>query len=479
MKLYGKLLISMLVGGALALATLAFALHWRLGQGFIDYINAAEAERLPSLAQALAEHYHETGSWDTLRQQPRTWRSVMLRARELDEQQGETDETRFRLRIERKPDERGRRIGRDGPWAPLWSRLSVYDARRQLLIGRHPFEQSVRRLPIEIGGAPVGWIGLKEVAQVRSHVAEAFLADQRRGLVWASLAMALILGVSAAVLARAWTRPIKRIGGVTRRLAGGDFAARVGPAGGDEIGELARDIDFLARSLGEADAARKRWMADAAHELRTPLAVLKGELEALLDGIRPLDREAVASLHAEAQHLGALIEDLRQLALADVGALDYQIADVDLAELVRDCLEGNAGRLRQHAIALSAALPSQPVIVRGDARRLRQLVENLVENSLRYTEAGGRLDVALQVERDGVVLRFDDSAPGVPEAMRAALFEPFVRLDAARPRGGSGLGLAICRRIVDAHGGSIDADASPFGGLRIVVRLPLPADATS
>ncbi len=466
MRLYGKLLLSMIAAGALALAALAFMMDWRLGQGFVDYINAADAERLPAIAAVLAEHYREHGGWHVLRRQPRVWRGLLMQAREREElQNDDTEVTRIAPPPRRRHAE---------PWTPLWARLSVFDAGRERLVGRYGYADSSRRSAIEVDGATVGWIGLHELSKVRSRVAEQFLADQRKGLLWASLAMLVILGLSAAVLARAWIRPIKRIGGVTRRLAGGDFEARAGPAGTDEIGELASDIDFLARSLAEADSARKRWMADSAHELRTPLAVLKGELEALLDGVRPLDRDAIASLHAEAEHLGALIEELRELALADAGALDYQMQTIDFAELLRDCLDTSSGRFGQHPLTIHADLPAHGAPVLGDVRRLRQLIENLFENSLRYTDPGGRLRIELRSGRDGVDLLLDDSAPGVAAELLPRLFEPFVRGDGARSRasGGTGLGLAICQRIVDAHGGTISAQASALGGLSVRVHLP-------
>ncbi|MCK9490017.1 MAG: ATP-binding protein [Xanthomonadales bacterium] len=467
MKLYGKLLISMATAGALALAALAVTMNWRLGQGFVDFVNAADAERLPPIALSLTEHYIEHGDWETLRDDNSVWRSILVRARDIDEAEDRVDP-------EWEQRQRATRHRQSDPWSPLWPRLVVFTPELEVVVGRFEYADTGRHRAVTVGGQTVGWVGMHEVSQVNSRVAEAFLADQRQGLLWASLAMAIMLVISAAVLARAWTRPIERIGKATRRLAGGDFSARVGRSGKDEIGELARDIDFLAHSLAEADAARKRWMADTAHELRTPLAVLKGELEALQDGIRPFDRDAVASLHAETQHLGALIEELRELALADVGALDYRMETVDLAELVRDCLDANAGRLRQHPLTVVADMPPQPVLVQGDARRLRQLLENLLENSLRYTDPDGRLELQLSQHQDRVELTVDDSPPGVPEQALPTLFDPFTRADAARSRakGGSGLGLAICQRIAEAHGGSIVASASALGGLRMALVLP-------
>lgn len=461
----------MIVAGAVALLALALTLNWRLGQGFVDFINATDAERLPAIAEALAEFHAENDGWAALRDQPRRWRELLQRARDAEEQRADAtarDDDHAQAR------ERIRRHRHSELWAPLWSRLSVFDAERDRVLGRYGYEESERREAITVAGRTVGWVGLRGIREVRTRVGEAFLRDQRRGLILASIAMAMILGISAALLARTWTRPIERIGQVTRRLAGGDFAACADIVRGDEIGALARDIDFLARSLGEADTSRKRWMADTAHELRTPLAVLKGEIEALQDGIRPLNRDAIASLHAETVHLGALIEELRELALADVGALDYHMETVDLAELVRDCLEANTGRFGQHPMTVELSFPTAPFTLRGDSRRLRQLIENLLENSLRYTNPGGRLEIALTSDSEGIAMQLDDSEPGVSAELLPTLFEPFVRGDAARTRanGGSGLGLAICKRIVEAHGGTIVALSSPLGGLRIIVRWP-------
>ena len=475
MKLYAKLLLSMIAAGAIALIALALTMNWRIGQGFVDFVNASDAERLPAIASSLSEHYGEAGDWHSLRGRSRVWREVLVRARNLDDEtqamaphagaSTPAPSSRLRPQAER--------------WTPFWTRLNVYDATQARVIGRHDFAEVGRLQPVVVDGDTVGWVGLRELGEVRSRIAESFLRGQRVGLFWASLAMLVILAVSAALLARAWTRPIQRIAEVARRMAGGDFAARVAAQRRDEIGHLAGDIDFLAHSLQQADASRKRWMADAAHELRTPLAVLKGELEAVQDGVRPMNADALASLHAEATHLGELIEELRELAQVDIGALDYRMTDVDLAATVDDCLDAHAGRLTQAGLDVEWQPPSTPVLLRGDPRRLRQLVENLIENARRYTQAGGRLRVRLDADRGQVRLRFDDTPPGVPDELLPRLFDPFVRGGSARTRadGGSGLGLAICLRIVEAHGGIIEAAHGELGGLAITITLP-PSAAT-
>jgi two-component system sensor histidine kinase BaeS len=217
-------------------------------------------------------------------------------------------------------------------------------------------------------------------------------------------------------------------------------------------------------------------MADVSHELRTPLAVLSAELEAMEDGVRPLTRESLASLRSEVSALGKLVEDLNQLALADVGALAYRKRRVDVVPLLEQALESFRDRLGERRLAVETAL-GRDAIVFGDADRLLQMFRNLLENSARYTDAGGRVRASARREGDRVVVDFEDSAPGVPPEALPHLFERFYRVDASRSRanGGAGLGLAICRSIAAAHDGEMSASDSPLGGLRVRLTLPFAA----
>ncbi|HEX5121914.1 MAG TPA: ATP-binding protein, partial [Rhodanobacteraceae bacterium] len=175
---------------------------------------------------------------------------------------------------------------------------------------------------------------------------------------------------------------------------------------------------------------------------------------------------------AECERLGGLIEDLYQLSLADVGALEYRFEQVDLGEIVHDALDLSHRACESAGLALEGE--TEPIAIRGDARRLAQLVANLLANARRYTDAPGRIRVVAQPTRDGARLVVEDTAPGVPPDALPRLFDRLYRVEASRSRaaGGAGLGLAICRAIVQAHGGRIDATPSPLGGLRIVVDLP-------
>lgn len=222
---------------------------------------------------------------------------------------------------------------------------------------------------------------------------------------------------------------------------------------------------------------RRDFMADISHELRTPLAVLRGELEAIQDGVRQFTPESVASLQAEVGTLTKLVDDLHQLSMSDEGALAYQKTSVDLIPLLEVAGGAFRERFASRGLTLHFSLPDS-VMVFGDPDRLMQLFNNLLENSLRYTDSGGSLHISAEQRDNMLLLTFADSAPGVRDEQLQKLFERFYRTEGSRNRasGGSGLGLAICDNIVQAHNGRIRASHSPFGGLSITVELPLERD---
>jgi two-component system, OmpR family, sensor histidine kinase BaeS len=223
-------------------------------------------------------------------------------------------------------------------------------------------------------------------------------------------------------------------------------------------------------------------VADISHELRTPLAVLRGEIEALVDGVRPLHHQAMLSLQEEVLRIGALVDDLHLLAMSDLQTLPCQFSTLDAAAFVQHLLQRFDSRATVAGLTLSANLVDASALsVTWDGTRITQLLSNLLDNSLRYTDAPGRIVLLMQRKGEHMLIDIDDSAPGVPGVDLPRLFEPLYRADAARHRhrGGSGLGLAICEAIVRSHGGQITASASTLGGLRVHIQLPLLAGSTS
>jgi two-component system sensor histidine kinase BaeS len=251
---------------------------------------------------------------------------------------------------------------------------------------------------------------------------------------------------------------------------------RVG--GASEIAALHGDINAMAGALSLLESSRQRWIAELSHELRTPLAVLRGEVEALVDGIRPLDHAAVVSLQEEVKRLSRLVEDFHQLATSELRALPCEFESVAPAALLQVAIDRAAPRAKTLGLVVEAELPPVLPAAQWDAVRVLQLLANLLENSLRYTEAPGRVLVTARTLGASVEVRLDDTPPGVPEGDLDRLFDPLYRADPSRSRafGGAGLGLAIAKAIAQEHGGRLRAEPSPLGGLAVVLMLPLNPD---
>src|SRR5438067_4520772 len=434
-----KFFLAILLAAAVAAAAMAVATRLSFQWGFLGYLNQVDAQRLDELAGRLAAEYRRSGDWQFLRDDYAKLRALALPP-------------------------------------PTIPRLALLDAEGRPVVGNPELAAEGAVKPIVVDGGTVGWIARAPLRRLSSAAEVSFQQEQlRASWLTAALALALAAGL-AVVLGRAFVTPVKRLADATHRLAAGNYATRVPVESQDELGRLAADFNRLAETLERNETLRRRFMADVSHELRTPLAVLSAELEAMEDGVRPLTRESLASLRGEVSALGKLVDDLNQLALADVGALAYRKRRVDVVPLLEQALESYRDRLAERRLAVATAL-GREAIVFGDADRLLQMFRNLLENSARYTDAGGRVRASARREGHRLVVDFEDSAPGVPPEALPHLFERFYRVDVSRSRanGGAGLGLAICRSIAAAHDGEISAAESPLGGLRVRLTLPFAA----
>ncbi len=335
-----------------------------------------------------------------------------------------------------------------------------------------PWPQAIS-LPIEIDGRIVGSLVFQPLPSLESSWDLEFARSQLISGIATALVVLLLATLASMIFARRLVAPLRWMADRAKRIADGDYAARVGGDRSDEIGELGRDFDAMAEALQANRDARQRWTAEISHELRTPIAVMRAELDALEDGVRKFDAGALHSLSGETTRLTRLVEDLYQLSLADAGALAYRFEELDLGLLLRETVEANAAAFSKAGLQVELDLAPH-AMVRADGGRTRQLFANLCANSCRYTDAGGRVRVSLQPQGNRWLLHWDDSAPGVPTDALPRLFDPLYRVDVSRSRaaGGAGLGLAIVRRIADAHGAMIAAEASPLGGVRIVMEWP-------
>ncbi|EOW6510352.1 two-component system sensor histidine kinase BaeS [Cronobacter malonaticus] len=459
----GKLFLAIFATCILLLITMHWAVRFSFERGFIDYIKHGNEQRLALLSDALSEQYQLHGDWGFLRHNDRMIFQIL---RSFDRENAHDGPP---------PPDRG-----PPPHMPPhgWrTQFWVVDAEQNVLVGPHsPVPQDGARRAIVVDGKRVGWVIASPVERLTRSTDINFDKQQRRTS-WLIVALSTLLAAAATLLlARGLLAPVKRLVEGTHRLAAGDFTTRVVATGQDELGRLAQDFNQLASTLEKNQQMRQAFMADISHELRTPLAVLRGELEAIQDGVRQFTPESVASLQAEVGTLTKLVDDLHQLSLSDEGALAYQKKPLEIVALIEVAAGAFRERFAARGLTLNLSMPEN-VTLFGDRDRLMQLFNNLLENSLRYTDAGGGLLIQGERQAQRFVLRFSDSAPGVSDEQLAKLFERFYRAEGSRNRasGGSGLGLAICANIVAAHGGTINADHSPSGGVSITVSLPLDA----
>jgi two-component system sensor histidine kinase BaeS len=466
-RLQVKLFLAIAGANALLAAIAYFVFATSFDRGLAETLAAADQARLDSFTVTLAELHGREGDWTSLAADRDRWTTLRREA----------------LGLPRRP---AGESGREGSPPPPVSaapprelplsvdpRLLLFDAERKLVAGAPELAEQAVLKPIVWQGATVGYLGAVPRLERLLSLERVVSAQQRWRFAAIGLGMlgaALLLGAG---LAHWLTRRVRSLAGGTEALMRGDYDVRLPVAGRDELDRLAGDFNSLAATLAATRRARSQSIADIAHELRTPLAVLRGEIEALQDGVRSLDAASLASLAQEVAHLGRLVEDLHTLSLADLGALSYRKEPLDVAELAGEAVAMQRRALDEKGLAVELALEPGAIAL-ADETRLAQVFGNLLQNTLRYTDAPGRLAVAVRRAGDRVVLDWQDSSPGVPAEDLPRLTDRLFRVDASRSRagGGSGLGLAIVKAIVEAHGGTLAARASSLGGLWLELALP-------
>ena len=469
----GRLFLVILATNVLIAVAVGVAERVSFDRGFRDYMREREGERLDAIAKAVANEWREKGSFESLRGNNAAWeryvQAAFERAHGMPPPGADLDPLPPPRPMEPMPGPPPAR-GPPPPDAP-----TLFDRGKRVVIGGITEDMRPVLRPVTVDGTTVGWVaGMPLRAPFTG--AERRLAEQQwsASLVIAGIAV-LLAAVAGYFLARGFIAPVRQLAVATHRLAAGDYATRVASSRTDEIGQLTADFNRLATTLDSTERLRRQFMADVSHELRTPLAILRGELEAIEDGIRTLTPERLRSLQAEVATLGKLVDDLYDLSLTDVGAMKLHQERIDLRDVVEAAARAFEDRLASRDLALECVLPRDAVHVEADARRLTQVLNNLFENSARYTDPGGRVQVRVTADGPHASIDVTDSAPGVPGDALPHLFDRFYRVDASRNRrsGGAGLGLALARGLVEAQGGKIVARPSPLGGLWIRVTLPI------
>ncbi|MBX9686973.1 MAG: HAMP domain-containing protein [Candidatus Obscuribacterales bacterium] len=466
------LLITFMVVGLISVLT-----YCSLSAGFSAYLSKSELSSIDAIPQLLAEEYEQKGSWKNVFSDSEIMNRILANNEDMaGAQNRRAPPPDFAPPEHLRPEDRP-------PFPPfrieLFKRIGIFDLEKKLLWGNESARNSQAELPIKLAdGSQIASLRLQAAERVSKDLESAFVAEQSRNLVLVSLVAVILATAAALLLSKDIVDAVRILEHGTKRLNEGDLAARIDLQRSDELGRLAQDFNILAANLEIHDRAHKQWIADTSHELRTPVAVLRAQVEALQDGVQEANPRTLQVLHDEVMSLGKLIDDLYDLARFDVKQLNFHLLPTEIASVLQDTVDSFAERFQQKRITLdNSKTKDLKSLVKADSSRLKQLFANLLENSLRYTEEGGRLEISSKTEVDFLILNFADSAPGVPEELVLRIFERFYRLESSRSReyGGSGLGLAICKTIVESHGGSIVAGLSDLGGLKIEVKLPIYA----
>ncbi len=460
-KLHSKLVLAILLSISVVILIMLTLMSYSFNRSFKAHALELEEQVDNLLITDLVDRYKMTGNWSFLQNDPTLWDELIF-----------TNDHRspHRPRIfkndpqDRKPDGLKR-----PPRLPKHNR-AILDLEKQTIAGT-PFKNKNYSLkPILINDQIIGYMARESIENIISPRQEKFMQHLQKLFFLIAGISILVALIIAWFLSRNLLKPIRHISEGITALAAGNYTQRINVSTNDELADLSQHLNFLATTLEKNEKSRRQWIADISHELRTPLSILRGELEALLDGVRKIDSGRIEDLHKEVLSLNHLVNDLHELSLSDIGALNYEKEPLDVIEILNQSLATLQMKFDEKSIKIDASGVSKDgIILFCDGQRMQQLFTNIFMNSLRYTNAGGLLRIKTTVEGTQITIDIIDSSPGVSETEFPKLFERLYRAESSRNRqtGGVGLGLSICKNIVEAHDGNIIAKTSPLGGIWI------------
>ena len=355
----------------------------------------------------------------------------------------------------------------------------VGDSHKRFGVPWRRHDKTIKSSPIVVGDQEVGFFASDSEnvpGAIREPPISRLASAVNRYLLWAGLASGVVGVLMVSLVSRRLLSPMQALGYAARRLGGGDLTQRVPATGPTELVDLAGSFNAMAGSLQNAEEQRRNLAADVAHELRTPLSNIQGYLEAVKDGLLEPNEETIDTIYQQAVHLSQLVEDLRLLAQVEGGSLGLNLAPDSMPEVLRRSVEAFRARAEAEGVELSVYTPADFPLVTMDRTRIAQVAANLLENAIRHTPSGGRVEVRLdEAALAKATVTVSDSGEGIPTQELPNLFERFHRVDPSRARstGGAGLGLTIAKQLVEAHGGTIHAESALGQGSRFVFELPL------
>ena len=459
MKLSYKFFFSFLLTSVITIVLMVVIMEFYLHKNFVEFMNKMDMKILNELDYRLTIEYKTEQSWNRLRNNHFVWRELLHSIHRKNKDHRPPPPRDFR----RKPP-------KDGPFR----KFTLFDAQKNRVVGNPAPITEHQLQPIMLEGKIIGWLGMHKKKPRSKPWEIEFLKQQTEIFYVIAISILLITIMLAWWLSRQLLIPIQQLIKGTQALSSRQFQTKIKTHSNDELGQLADDFNTMAQILEKYEIMRQQWLTDISHELRTPLSIMRGEIEAMQDGIREFNYEALNSLYFEVQRMSRLVDDLRQLSLADTEALSLKKQAINPLQILRETLQLYNTQLAQHNILVEENLQVDSILP-ANADKLKQLYSNILENTLRYVDSPGSLKIFSEQTKTQLSINFIDSGPGVPEESIGRLFDRLYRVEQSRNRakGGSGLGLAICKNIVEIHGGKITATNVSSGGLWIKIVFPL------
>ena len=314
------------------------------------------------------------------------------------------------------------------------------------------------------------------IGDMTSDLYLGYQASFNEALIWALLTAAVVAVIVSLVLSRNIVAPVRAMMVASKRIAEGKYSDRIKVAGSDEISELADHFNQMAEKLEQVETMRRRLIGDVAHELRTPLAVIQGSMEGLVDGKLPAKMETFEQVRAETLRLSRLVDDLQELSRVEAGAYELKPGEINFSTVLASVVKRLKQEILLSKVELRTELEDEPILVLADEGRLLQILTNLLDNALQHTPEKGTVTISAKQSGHTATISVKDTGLGIPAEHMPFIFDRFYRADKARSRkkGGSGVGLTIAKHLVEAQGGRIWAEsAGENKGSEFTFTLPL------